>query len=226
MNNMKRVRRNDSPTQEASEVIENDIASRQQKMNRRAIRIGNDATDYYIPYIIEKEIKVPGVGRVSTNALDSLAVNAQRAGIDVSDALGLASIETKFGANPNIVLGDDPEENRAIMNASFMRNYGGIYPQFMVNNHEWFQNGWEDSKYGPKLKVASPLQQAFIMFKNGIYNSGERGHTQKVKNEGKRLMSLPIIQNWYKQFLRNKKKAQGGYLDSLQEGMESINYTY
>ena len=55
---------------------------------------------YFIPYVDEKEIKIPGFGRVSENVLDSIYVNAQRAGIPFKDALGLAAYETHLGAIP------------------------------------------------------------------------------------------------------------------------------
>ena len=94
-----RVRDNDSPTKERSQKIEDNIHKRQINLNAK-----RPAEDYYIPYIIEDEISVPGIGRVSTNMLDSIAVNASKAGISLADGLGLHSVETKFGANPNIIL--------------------------------------------------------------------------------------------------------------------------
>ena len=47
-----------------------------------------------------EQVKIPGFGRVSENVLDSIYVNAQRAGIPFKDALGLAAYETHLGAIP------------------------------------------------------------------------------------------------------------------------------
>ena len=207
-----RVRDNDSPTKERSQKIEDNIHQRQINLNAK-----RPAEDYYIPYIIDKEISVPGVGRVSTNMLDSIAVNASKAGISLADGLGLHSVETKFGANPNIILAKvtpemTPEEkeevkqiNRSTMNTSVARNFGGIYPQFFANDHEWFQRGYDSStKYKYLSDIESPLQHAYTMFKLGLYNPGEKGHTNKVHKEGQRLMQLPIIKNW----IETSKEAQ------------------
>ena len=97
--------------------------------------------------------------------MDSIDVNAKRAGIPLSDALGLVSVESKFGASPGTSLkafkdkypdATDEQQKayeRAALNMSFMRNHGGIYPQFLVNNHEWANRGWEQSpRYKKELE--------------------------------------------------------------------------
>lgn len=218
-----RVRENDvKTTKEKSENIENDIAQRQFKLNAYAKSKGHNATPYFIPYEIEKEIVVPGVGRVSTNMLDSLIVNGRKAGITDAEALGLGALETKFGAIPNwslngAIKGKEKalgrkmteeekvafvaETERAALNASFARNYGGIYPQFLVNDHEWHQRGWEESsKYKHLKNIESPLEHAFNMFKLGIYNTGNKTHTKQVQKEGNRILELPIVQKWYEKY--------------------------
>lgn len=209
-----RVRNNDSPTAQYSTNLENDRANYQ----RNAVKISNkihNSDGYYIPYIIEKEIKVPGVGRVSSNVLDSIAVNAKRAGISLKEGLGLASVETKLGASPNMSVegfkegyriknGKDPSKEevksfeRASLNTSFMRNFGGIYPQFLVNDHEWTNRGWEDSpKYKTRLQnIQSPLEHAFTLYKMGLYNTKDKNHTSKVREEGNRLLKTNIVKNW------------------------------
>lgn len=219
-----RVKENDSPTKDYSTKLENSRAKIQEALLSKAASKGYTSNEYYIPYIDKKEVKVPGVGRVSTNTLDSIAVNAERAGIPIPEALGLASIETKFGASPNLSVDGYKKSNpnatdkqiqefeRASLNASFMRNFGGIHPQFLVNDHEWSNRGWEESsKYKSKLQgIRSPLQHAFTLYQMGLYNTGDKNHTPAVKSEGQRLMKLPVIKEWYDEYKKSKatKKKQ------------------
>lgn len=213
-NRIKRIRENDTPsTKEYSERLENNVAALQNKALQIEKRHGHNSEPYYIPYIEDQEIKVPGKGRVSKNALDSIAVNTVKAGIPLYQGLGLFSHETVLGASPNLSANAYKKSHpnataeeihnfeTAAHNASFMRNFGGIHPQFAVNDHEWTNRGWEESpKYGPKLKdIQSPLQHAFTMFDLGIYNTGDEDHKPKVEREGRRLMSLPVIQEWIKE---------------------------
>lgn len=218
-----RVRENDSPTKEYSTKLEDNVAARQKARVINSKKKGINSDNYYIPYTGE-ELRIPGVGRVSSNTLDSIAVNAERAGISFEEGLGLAAIETKIGASPNMSIKGFKESfrkqnkrepskeevkafERASLNASYMRNYGGIHPQFLVNDHEWDDRGWEKSKqYKNKLHgIKSPLQHAFTMYKMGIYNQGSSTHTKEVKDKGKSIMSTPVMKQWRKNF---KKKSQ------------------
>jgi hypothetical protein len=223
----RRVHQNDSPTSERSSNLENTMARTQQALLRQAeSKRAPSSEGYFIPYTGE-ELRIPGVGRVSSNTLDSIAVNAERANIPLGDALGLASVETKMGAAPNTSTdsfkkkykrqhGKDPSKEevkafeRGAMNASYMRNFGGIYPQYLVNNHEWSNRGWEQSpKYKEKLQgITSPLEHAFTQFKLGIYNPGDKNHTSNVKAEGARLMGLPVVQQWQKGYNQRKKSKK------------------
>lgn len=212
-----RVRDNDSPTKEGSEKVEKDIARRHMGLVREADRKGHPSDAYYIPYV--QEIKIPGIGRTSVSILDSIAVNAKRAGIPMEDAYGLAAVETVLGAIPNTSINTDAyingyikrhgkspteeeinEYKRRIMNSSFARNYGGIYPQFLINNHEWSERGWEQSpKYKPLLEnIQSPLEHGFTLYKMGLYNTGDANHTKKVQNRGRQIMSTPVFQEYMK----------------------------
>lgn len=213
--NIIRVRENDSPTKVASEAIEDNIAKRHVSMVKAADKKGHPSDAYYIPY--KEEIKIPGVGRTAKSILDSIAVNAKRAGIPLEDAYGLAAEETFLGATPNISTkayidsytkknGKSPSEEqikayeRKTLNSSYARNYGGIYPQFLINNHEWFQRGWEESsKYKSKLEnIKSPLEHGFTLYKMGLYNTGDSSHTKKVQEKGKQVMSTPAFQEYMK----------------------------
>lgn len=210
-----RVKENDSPTKVASEKIEDDIAKRQINMVKVADKKGHPSDDYYIPYV--NEIKIPGVGRTAVSILDSIAVNAKRAGISMEEAYGLSAEETFLGATPNIstkafissfekVNKRKPTKEeiktyeRKVMNSSYARNYGGIYPQFLINNHEWHQRGWEESPaYKNKLQnIKSPLQHGFTLYDMGLYNTGDPNHTKKVQEKGKQIMNTPVFQEYQK----------------------------
>lgn len=210
-----RVKENDSPTKVASEKIEDDIAKRQINMVKIADRKGHPSDDYYIPYV--NEIKIPGVGRTAESILDSIAVNARRTGITMQEAYGLAALETYLGAAPNISTkayidsytnknGKAPSEEqikayeRKVLNSSYARNFGGIYPQFLINDHEWFERGWEESnKYKSDLEnIKSPLEHGFTLYNMGLYNTGDKTHSQKVKEKGNSIMQTEAFKNYQK----------------------------
>lgn len=212
-----RVKENDSPTKEASEFIENDIAKRQESFYKIAKEKGHDSEPYFIPYIDDKEIIINGAGRASSNMLDSLVVNSKKAKVPFVDALGLAVEETKMGATPNIstnawidsfieTTGRKPTseeiktKERELLNTSFARNFGGIHPQFLINDHEWFKRGWEDSnKYKNILKdIKSPLQHGLTLYKLGLYNTGDKYHKTKVQSAGNKAIKSKDVQNWLK----------------------------
>lgn len=212
---LSRIRPNDSRTREESEAIEDDIAKRQISMIREADRKGHPSEAYAIPYIMEQEIKIPGVGRTTKNMLDSIAVNAVKAGIPLYEAIGLAAEETALGAAPNVstdawVKNFKKENNRMptdkeiherenkVMNSSYARNYGQIYPQFLINDHEWHKRGWEESpKYREELEgIQSPLQHGFTLYKMGLYNTGDKNHTRKVRSKGKSILDTEVIKDW------------------------------
>ena len=69
-----RVKQNDSPTKEISSGYEDYV-------NKTISKHGSfpNSKKYYIPYLYDKEIKVRGAGRMSSNMLDSIAVNANKA---------------------------------------------------------------------------------------------------------------------------------------------------
>ena len=220
---LNRVRPNDSKTREASEIIEDDIAKRQTALIKTAEIKGHPSSTYAIPYDISQEIKIPGVGRTTKNILDSIAVNATKAGVPLYEAIGLAAEETALGAVPNVSteawvkefkknnnrMPTDKEirerENK-VMNSSYARNYGQIYPQFLINDHEWHQRGWEESpKYKEKLKdIQSPLQHGFTLYKMGLYNTGDKNHTSKVRSKGKAILSTEVVKEW----INSSKHAQ------------------
>lgn len=194
-----RVRQNDSPTSSKSMELEDDM----NKMLYHSIDRALPNMKYAIPYIEELEIKVPGVGRTTTNALDSLAKYAPIAGIPLEEALGIAAQETAFGALPqyNYVEVEGTEEekqkarefNRALGNASYFRNYGLIPAENFVRDFAY------NMAKEPVDRNVPPLLHAFNYWKKGMYNRNDPNHTNDVIRKGKEVMATPVIQNWIKQ---------------------------
>lgn len=208
-----RVRDNESKTSKESGAFENNIADIHKNRVQTAEFLGHPSKDYFIPYIYDKEIYIPGVGRASTNMLDSIYVNAKRAGIPLDEALGLAGEETVFGASPTVSLDakkkdykrkhgksmpkeEQKQYERRLYNMSYARNFGGIYPQFLINDHEWHQRGWEDSKAKDLKNIESPLEHGYRLYKKGLYNTGDPNHSRKVKAKGRKILNTRVVKDW------------------------------
>lgn len=233
-----RILPNDSEaTKIESEKLENEVIRKQQGLKKKALENNRDSEPYYIPYIYKKEIKIPNVGRLSSNILDSLVVNMERykAGKnnipankikltkrDLYKALGLAGQETVFGGSPNFSMDAEnkrykakhgknmPKDlyhkiDRASQNMSVARNFGGIYPEFLVNDHDYSNRGWDNSKYKDKLDIDNPLIHAYTLFDLGLYNPGDVSHTSDVMKKGEEIYNTKVFQDWYKNYLKQKK---------------------
>lgn len=188
-----RVKQNDSPTKEISSGYEdyvNKIISKHGSLS--------NSKKYYIPYLYDKEIKVRGAGRMSSNMLDSIAVNANKAKIPFNEALGLAIQETHGGAMPTIAVpaGMDKDKVRAHFNMSYARNYGGIPAEYLINDYEYHNKGYKGSKNNDLTNIESPLQHGFTMYKRGLYNPGDKNHSNDVRTAGNKAMSSPDVQKW------------------------------
>ena len=159
---------------------------------------------YAIPYDESKEIVIPTIGRVPTNALDSLAKYSYQAEIPLYEGLGLSGQETNFGAIPiynmqSIPKGAPQEErenikfnNRALGNASYFRNYGYIPAEYMVRDFRYNLEGHAIDRDIP------PLLHAFQYYKQGKYNPGDPNHTNDVRERGEFIINTKPIQEWIK----------------------------
>jgi hypothetical protein len=165
---------------------------------------------YAIPYIEDLEVIIPGVGRTTTNALDSLAKYAYESQIPLEEALGLPAQETALGAIPfgnykNVPKNATEEErkkileyNRALGNSSYFRNYGSIPAENMVRDFRY--NIVED----PISRDIPPLLHAFNYWKDGNYNRGDKNHTSDVIEKGRAVMNTKPVQEW----IENSEFAQ------------------
>ena len=157
--------------------------------------------EYMIPYIDSLEIKVPGVGRVSTNALDSLAKYAVITKTPLSEALGLSAQETQFGAIPSgnmtaVKTKQDALNNRHLANMSYFRNFGWIPAEYLVRDFRY--------NYYPIDRTVPPLQHAFEYWNSGNYNNGDPKHTKMVRDRGESVIITRAIQDW----ISSNKNAQ------------------
>lgn len=198
-----RARENDSPTQEASEALEN-------SMNGMVYDGANHRRPnmpYAIPYLEDKEIRVKGVGRVTTNALDSLAKYAALTDVPLEEALGLSAQETGFGAIPyynyDSQVNGEKISSRALGNSSYFRNFGVIPAENFVRDFRYNKPDWKGEYIDQSVP---PLQHALEYWKAGKYNPGDPNHTKDVRNKGKKLMTDPNIQAWMKSSKYVKKK--------------------
>lgn len=191
-----RVKKNDSPTKEISGGYEDYV-------NKTISKHGStfNSKKYYIPYVYDKEINVRGAGRMSSNMLDSIAVNANKAKIPFNEALGLAVQETHGGAMPTIAVpaGMDKDKVRAHYNMFYARNYGGIPAEFLINDYEYYKQGYKGTKYNDLSNIESPLQHGFTMYKRGLYNPGDKNHKNDVRAAGDKAVSSPDVQKWIKE---------------------------
>lgn len=207
---------NDSPTKNESEAIERDL----RYTAKRNQLVRPESKVYDIPYIYDKEIKVNGAGRVSGNVLDSIAVNLNKANkilkskglkpVSLSDAIGLPVHETKMGAMPAYITNYRHKVNKpnALYNTSTFRNYGNIPAAALVMNHEYYNKGYKDSKYDYITNIESPLAQAYVLYGNGLYNTGDKSHTQKVKSAGQKAMLSRDVINWMNNLNNDKNRKK------------------
>lgn len=178
-----------------------------------------ELTSYPVPFIDEKRITLTNAGRatgavLSTNLLDSIADNANRAGLPLQTALGLAVKESTLG---------NPTDDRTAWNLSsgirqaFNNKYPGTEQHInywgdalneredVINYHKGHQS--DDPASGHK----SVLQEAFEFYNQhpDKYNPGQKNYPQLVDKRGTEVMGSPEVQKWLKE--RNLKKATGRF---------------
>lgn len=211
-----RVRDNDvAATKEASEDLEKKMNIYMYNSYPKSHGQASPNMTYAIPYIESEEIRVPGVGRTTKNALDSLAKYAAKVKIPLYEAVGLAAQETALGAIPvynyKAIPKNATEEekqkvrdyNRALGNSSYFRNYGVIPAEHLVRDFRY--------NYYPIDRSIPPLEHAFTYWKEGNYNRGDKNHTRDVRAKGKKVMSSDIMKEWAK----HSKYAQQALKNNL-----------
>lgn len=205
-----------------SEDITNDainIVGGGEKLFGKKFKVQSLNTKFAIPY--GKGITING-REVSKNLLDSIAYNAglNKYPIDkLTYAYGLPSQESHNGriASGNIVNKNKSyntrEYNNAIANMNVFKNFGVIPANVVVRNWSNKNDAATDKKNAYNLSTnLSPLYQSFDLFRRGLYNTGDKNHTNDVKTAGDLIINSPEFKTYWETF--GKRQYTRGYNDT------------
>lgn len=205
-----------------SEDIANDainVVGGGEKLFGKKFKVQSLNTKFAIPY--GKGITING-REVSKNLLDSIAYNAglNKYPIDkLTYAYGLPSQESHNGriASGNIVNKNKSyntrEYNNAIANMNVFKNFGVIPANVVVRNWSNKNDAATDKKNAYDLSTnLSPLYQSFDLFRRGLYNTGDKNHTNDVKTAGDLIINSPEFKTYWE--TSGKRQYTRGYNDT------------
>lgn len=205
-----------------SEDITNDainVVGGGEKLFGKKFKVQSLNTKFAIPY--GKGIIING-REVSKNLLDSIAYNAglNKYPIDkLTYAYGLPSQESHNGriASGNIVNKNKSyntkEYNNAIANMNVFKNFGVIPANVVVRNWSNKNDAATDKKNAYNLSTnLSPLYQSFDLFRRGLYNTGDKNHTNDVKTAGDLIINSPEFKTYWE--TSGKRQYTRGYNDT------------
>ena len=205
-----------------SEDITNDainVVGGGEKLFGKKFKVQSLNTKFAIPY--GKGITING-REVSKNLLDSIAYNAglNKYPIDkLTYAYGLPSQESHNGriASGNIVNKNKSyntkEYNNAIANMNVFKNFGVIPANVVVRNWSNKNDAATDKKNAYNLSTnLSPLYQSFDLFRRGLYNTGDKNHTNDVKTAGDLIINSPEFKTYWE--TSGKQQYTRGYNDT------------
>lgn len=205
-----------------SEDITNDainIVGGGEKLFGKKFKVQSLNTKFAIPY--GKGITING-REVSKNLLDSIAYNAglNKYPIDkLTYAYGLPSQESHNGriASGNIVNKNKSyntrEYNNAIANMNVFKNFGVIPANVVVRNWSNKNDAATDKRNAYNLSTnLSPLYQSFDLFRRGLYNTGDKNHTNDVKTAGDLIINSPEFKTYWE--TSGKRQYTRGYNDT------------
>lgn len=205
-----------------SEDITNDainIVGGGEKLFGKKFKVQSLNTKFAIPY--GKGITING-REVSKNLLDSIAYNAglNKYPIDkLTYAYGLPSQESHNGriASGNIVNKNKSyntrEYNNAIANMNVFKNFDVIPANVVVRNWSNKNDAATDKKNAYNLSTnLSPLYQSFDLFRRGLYNTGDKNHTNDVKTAGDLIINSPEFKTYWE--TSGKRQYTRGYNDT------------
>uniref|UniRef100_A0AAU8MKA4 Uncharacterized protein n=1 Tax=Geladintestivirus 3 TaxID=3233135 RepID=A0AAU8MKA4_9CAUD len=211
------------------------------KLFGKKFKVQNLNTKFAIPY--GKGITING-REVSKNLLDSIAYNAglNKYPIDkLNYAYGLPSQESHNGriASGNIVnkskLYNTKEYNNAIANMNVFKNFGVIPANVVVRNWSNKNDAGTNKRTSYDLSTnLSPLYQSFDLFRRGLYNTGDKNHTNDVRNAGNLIINSPEFKTYWntsgkRQYTRgyndtNKSNSYNRMINSNKEYSRYINH--
>lgn len=134
-------------------------------------------------------------------------------------AYGLPSQESHNGriASGNIVNKNKSyntrEYNNAIANMNVFKNFGVIPANVVVRNWSNKNDAATDKKNAYNLSTnLSPLYQSFDLFRRGLYNTGDKNHTNDVKTAGDLIINSPEFKTYWE--TSGKRQYTRGYNDT------------
>jgi hypothetical protein len=221
-------KRQNSVNPEVYDIFENPKEAAIKKAKIKSRRFNS------IPYIKDSEVMLStgkyNTGKISTNVLDSIYASSQRTGAPIEIPLGLAGVESTLGIGYGFKEGHPISSTELVSNwqqfgmnterVSEVNKYNDIYHKylrgerlsdseidFVKRREEKNNNNLKNVESVKELKE-NPIDNAVKFFLKGKYNSGEEGYNDKVRREGRLLMTDPAIKKWYNNKIN--KKALGG----------------
>jgi hypothetical protein len=176
-----------------------------------------------IPYIKDDEIMLRtgkyNTGKISKNVLDSIYASSQRTGVPIEIPMGIAGVESTLGIGYGFKEGRPISSTELVSNwqqfglntekVSEVNKYNDIYHKYLKGERlsdseiEFVKKREEKNNVNLKNVEAvkelkeNPIDNAVRYFLKGKYNPEEPGYNDKVRTEGKLLMTDPAIKKWY-----------------------------
>lgn len=105
------------------------------------------------------------------------------------------------------------EYNNAIANMNVFKNFGVIPANVVVRNWSNKNDAATYKKNAYNLSTnLSPLYQSFDLFRRGLYNTGDKNHTNDVKTAGDLIINSPEFKTYWE--TSGKRQYTRGYNDT------------
>lgn len=247
--NKKYVAKSTGRTWDTKEEAIRDNAEYKKNVNYRySIKSGNfkskyPVTNYIIPYIPEKHVKLTNAGSAtgaefSTNLLDSIAINAKRAGLDLQTALGIANKESTLG-NPTMDmenLAKISESIRSEVNQAkrYAKDSGKKYKNVIFhdnglmdrNENEIVSFWYNPDPYWSSISYSNKKAKSFQELTNMLIK-GEAYADAKAKNILSQTKPMSVLEAAFRHYKSNPSgynPSQNNYVQLVkQKGAELMH---
>lgn len=200
-------------------------------------------TNYVIPYIPEKYVKLTNAGSAtgaefSTNLLDSIAINAKRAGLDLETALGIANKESTLG-NPTTDTENIAKINKSVRSEvnqakRYAKDNGKKYKNVIFHDNGlmdrtedeivsfWYNPDpyWDANAYSAR-KAKSFQENTDMLIKGEAYADAQ---AKKILSQTKPMSALEAAFRYYKSNPSGYNPEQSNYVQLVrQKGAELMS---
>lgn len=200
-------------------------------------------TNYSIPYIPEKYVKLTNAGSAtgaefSTNLLDSIDINAKRAGLDLQTALGIANKESTLG-NPTMDAENMAKISKSIRSdvnqaKRYAKDSGKKYKNVIFHDNGlndrtedeivsfWYNPDpyWSSKSYSSK-KAKSLQEETDMLIKGETYADNQ---AKKILSKTKPMSVLEAAFRHYKSNPNGYNSGQSNYVQLVkQKGAELMS---